>query len=76
MIQDISRSRKQITLLIAHRLSTIIYTDVIYIMERGRIIETGSHADLLKQKGLYYPMWRQQIREHQSERGVQGAAPE
>lgn len=62
-IREISRNREQITLLIAHRLSTIMHADVIYVMERGRIVETGSHADLLEQKGLYYAMWRQQIGE-------------
>jgi ATP-binding cassette subfamily B protein len=62
-IRDISTSKDQISILIAHRLSTILHADVIYVMEAGKIVETGSHDDLLEQKGLYYAMWRQQIGE-------------
>jgi len=65
-IRDISTSRDQISLLIAHRLSTILHADVIYVMEAGKIVETGSHQSLLDQKGLYYAMWRQQIGERRS----------
>jgi len=62
-IRDISTSRDQISILIAHRLSTILHADVIYVMEAGKVVETGSHQSLLDQKGLYYAMWRQQIGE-------------
>lgn len=62
-IKEISSRREQITLLIAHRLSTIMHADKIYVLERGLIVETGTHADLLQEKGLYYAMWRQQIGE-------------
>lgn len=62
-IRDVSLSDKRITVLIAHRLSTIMHADVIYVLEKGKIAESGSHADLLEEKGLYYAMWRQQIGE-------------
>ena len=65
-IRDISMSKDQISILIAHRLSTIMHADVIYVLEKGKIVETGSHESLLDQKGLYYAMWRQQIGERRN----------
>ncbi|HEY2740365.1 MAG TPA: ABC transporter ATP-binding protein [Thermoanaerobaculia bacterium] len=56
-------SSQVITILIAHRLSTILHADRIHVLEHGRIVESGRHADLLDQKGLYYAMWRQQVGE-------------
>ncbi|WP_294252134.1 ABC transporter ATP-binding protein [uncultured Chryseobacterium sp.] len=65
-IKDISREKEQITVLIAHRLSTIMHADRIYVLERGQIVETGSHLGLIEEKGLYYAMWRQQIGERKT----------
>lgn len=62
-IKDISSDKQQITILIAHRLSTIMHADVIYVLEKGKFAEIGSHSELLDQKGLYYAMWRQQVGE-------------
>ncbi|HSV11806.1 MAG TPA: ABC transporter ATP-binding protein, partial [Hanamia sp.] len=62
-IKNVSSQKEQITILIAHRLSTIMHADRIYVLERGEIIETGSHQELLDKTGLYYAMWRQQIGE-------------
>jgi ATP-binding cassette subfamily B protein len=62
-IRSISAEKQQITVMIAHRLSTIMHADRIYVLEKGQIIETGSHDELLAEKGLYYAMWRQQIGE-------------
>jgi ATP-binding cassette subfamily B protein len=62
-IQDITARREHITVMIAHRLSTIMHADRIYVLEKGNIVETGSHMSLLEEKGLYYAMWRQQIGE-------------
>ncbi len=62
-IRDVAANRDAITILIAHRLSTVLHADRIYVLERGRIVESGSHEDLLETKGLYYAMWRQQVGE-------------
>ncbi|MEO5603560.1 MAG: ABC transporter ATP-binding protein [Cyclobacteriaceae bacterium] len=65
-IRDVSAIKNQVTILIAHRLSTIMHADKIFVLERGHIIESGKHEDLLTEKGLYYAMWRQQIGEKDS----------
>jgi ATP-binding cassette subfamily B protein len=62
-IRDVSVIKDHITILIAHRLSTIMHADKIFVLEKGHIIESGRHEELLKEKGLYYAMWRQQIGE-------------
>ena len=62
-VREISARAAQITILIAHRLSTVMHADTIHVLEKGRIVESGTHAALLEAKGLYYAMWRQQIGE-------------
>jgi ATP-binding cassette, subfamily B, heavy metal transporter len=63
--QDIQEALKRIskdrtTLVIAHRLSTVVDADEIIVLEKGVIAERGSHAVLLKKKGLYWGMWNRQ----------------
>jgi ATP-binding cassette subfamily B protein len=65
-IRDVGRSQDVMTILIAHRLSTIMHADRIFVLERGSIVESGTHSQLLEEKGLYYAMWRQQIGEKRS----------
>jgi ATP-binding cassette subfamily B protein len=62
-LREISAEKRQITIMIAHRLSTIMHADRIYVLEKGRIVEEGPHAALVRKKGLYYAMWRQQVGE-------------
>lgn len=66
-VKEISNEKEQINILIAHRLSTIMHADRIYVLEKGKIVETGAHQQLVDDKGLYYAMWRQQIGERQIE---------
>jgi ATP-binding cassette subfamily B protein len=50
-----------IKILVAHRLSTVAHADKIYVFEKGKIIESGVHSDLINQGGLYSALWREQI---------------
>ncbi len=50
-----------ITILVAHRLSTVAHADRIYVLELGKIIETGTHEKLISAHGLYSALWREQI---------------
>ncbi|WP_375675099.1 ABCB family ABC transporter ATP-binding protein/permease [Bartonella sp. CL100XZDX] len=54
-------SRGRTTLIIAHRLSTVINADEILVLKSGRIIENGTHTELLRKKGLYASMWNKQL---------------
>jgi len=71
-IKDISSEKEQISILIAHRLSTIMHADRIYVLEKGIVVETGTHEKLLEEKGLYYAMWRQQIGERKKMQPIAG----
>jgi ATP-binding cassette subfamily B protein len=44
-----------------------MHADKIYVLERGQVVETGSHSNLIAEKGLYYAMWRQQIGERKTQ---------
>jgi ATP-binding cassette subfamily B protein len=65
-IRDVSANKEHITVLIAHRLSTIMHANKIIVLEKGSIVESGSHDELIQLKGLYYAMWRQQIGERKA----------
>ncbi|HLB13801.1 MAG TPA: ABC transporter ATP-binding protein/permease [Burkholderiales bacterium] len=69
-------ARGHTTLVIAHRLSTVMDADQILVMDHGRIVERGTHRELLEAGGLYAQMWAlQQEEEPQDPPGAPGPAP-
>ncbi len=61
-IKHIDKSQDKITtVLVAHRLSTVAHANRIYVFEKGRVVETGTHDELVKKPGLYAALWREQI---------------
>jgi len=67
-IQEISKSRANLmTVLVAHRLSTVAHADVIYVLEYGKVVEAGSHEALLKTRGLYAALFREQQAQNENQ---------
>src|SRR5690606_15329713 len=50
-------TKNRTTIVIAHRLSTIIHSDKIYVLASGRVVEEGTHSELIKQAKVYYELW-------------------
>jgi ABC-type transport system involved in Fe-S cluster assembly fused permease/ATPase subunit len=65
-----SAAENHTTLVIAHRLSTIVDADQIIVMKDGRIVEQGSHQQLLGREGLYANLWELQQQEEQDQAAV------
>ncbi len=54
------RENNKTIIVIAHRLSTVVHADTIVVLDKGKVIEQGSHIELYKQKGHYFKLWEQQ----------------
>jgi ATP-binding cassette, subfamily B, heavy metal transporter len=64
-MQEISQGHT--SLVIAHRLSTVVDADRILVMDAGRIVETGTHEELIAKGGVYHHMWNLQKRQEKEE---------
>lgn len=60
-LQEISKNKT--TIIIAHRLSTIVNADIIFVLDKGTIAESGTHQELLTKNHIYANLWKQQIKD-------------
>ena len=82
-IDQLISDRKVTVVLVAHRLSTVQNADKICVVDKGRIVEEGSHSQLLERKGLYYKLVHKQVQkmantldEHDLKRSVDATIDE
>src|SRR4029453_6847091 len=68
--------RDRTVVVIAHRLSTVRHADHIHVLEKGRVVESGTHDDLLAERGLYAALWRIQTGEVHALRPAEPATAE
>jgi ATP-binding cassette subfamily B protein len=61
-INDLVRTKTVVV--IAHRLNTVVGADNIVVLDKGTVVEEGTHRTLLQDKGLYYRMWNEQRKTH------------
>ena len=71
-----SLAKERTTIIIAHRLSTVVDADKILVLDKGKIIEYGTHKQLIKKRGLYADMWSTQQTIKKAEETLKNIKPE
>ena len=61
IFQRLFRQKNKTLIIVSHRLTTVEKADIIYMMEQGKVVESGTHAELVAKKGRYYRMFESQI---------------
>lgn len=73
MEQIFELAKSKTVILISHRLANVVPADKIYVLEKGRLMETGTHEELLKKQSTYATLWNTQMNLEQYEKGGHGA---
>ena len=73
ILEKLKEENEGITnILIAHRISTVQHSDLILVLDKGRLVEKGTHAELLKKNGYYMELYRMQQLEKEAEKSSEG----
>ena len=59
ILQSLSQGRQRTVFFISHQLSAAAQTDRIFVMDHGKIVQMGTHQNLINQPGLYQSLWKQ-----------------
>ncbi len=70
-LREVAKDRT--TLIIAHRLSTVVHAEQLIVLEEGKIVERGTHANLISKDGVYAAMWRRQLEDDRQEEQLEPA---
>jgi ATP-binding cassette subfamily B protein len=65
LIRQLSKTPETTMIIISHRLSVLSVCDYIYVLDKGKIVEQGTHEDLLKKQGLYWKLYQHQLMEEE-----------
>ncbi len=63
-LDNLIKEKKRTTLIVAHRLSTLQNVNQIVVVGQGKVLEMGTHAQLLEKKGHYFSLWEAQMGKH------------
>lgn len=64
-IRELATSEKRTTIIVSHRLTSLSWVDEIFVLDKGKLVEKGTHEELMKRKGLYYKLYQKQALENE-----------